>query len=162
MRPKTPVEARFWPKVRKTATCWLWTGSEKHNGYGQIFFDGGPKRVHRISWVIHFGKIPKGKWVLHRCDNRCCVNPEHLFLGTAEDNTADMMSKNRCSRIGRKGEDNPSAKLSDKDIESIRILYVPRRLRKSGIKYLSLEEVAKRFNICQSYVSTIAAKIHRL
>lgn len=89
---------RFWGKVQQGPNgCWNWTASFTPNGYGKIGTTRrhGVQSVHRISWIIHFGRIPKGKCVLHKCDNRLCVNPDHLFLGSHHDNTHDMMQKGR-------------------------------------------------------------------
>ncbi len=93
-------EERFWAKVerRRKNQCWLWLASLRGRGYGQF---GGPLchgahgAAHRISWLIHFGPIPDGLFVLHHCDNPRCVNPSHLFLGTHQDNMADRDAKNR-------------------------------------------------------------------
>lgn len=110
---------RFWTKVKKTDNCWLWTGSIINSGYGR-FCVYGHKIAHRISWIIHNGEIPKGLWVLHHCDNPPCVNPKHLFLGNARDNTQDMLSKNR-NRVPI-GEKAYGAKLTSNDVIDIRKL----------------------------------------
>lgn len=76
--------------------CWLWTGAVSGNGYGNFMLDGGEQvTAHRASYLLHCGPIDFGSYVLHRCDNKQCVNPEHLFLGTPKDNTQDMIRKNR-------------------------------------------------------------------
>lgn len=103
------VNERFWSKVNKSSGCWLWTASTQTGGYGQFsVLDARghyvPRRAHRVSWELAFGQVPDGLCVLHRCDVRTCVNPDHLFLGTRADNTADMVTKKRQKR-GLRGED---------------------------------------------------------
>ena len=96
-------EQMFWEKVDKRSEneCWNWLGAINQNGYGKIYRDYTAKSAHRISFEMHKGSILKGKNVLHTCDNRRCVNPNHLYLGTFKDNTKDMIDKGR-GRAGRK------------------------------------------------------------
>jgi len=101
MPKKMSLDNRFWEKVDKGSNneCWNWLASQNGHGYGQIC-DGfcGIVSAHRISWEIHFGPIPEGKLVLHKCDNKRCVNPNHLYLGTQSDNRRDAVLRNsKCS-----------------------------------------------------------------
>ena len=92
------MEKRFWSKVKKTDYCWNWIASEAGNHYGGFKFRGQTTKANRVSWILHFGEIPKGMCILHKCDNKKCVNPDHLFLGTFADNNLDMMKKGRWKR----------------------------------------------------------------
>lgn len=87
---------RFMLRVRKTESCWVWTGRARcKQGYGAFSIGNKERLAHRVSYEHFNGWIPEGKLVLHRCDNTRCVNPEHLFLGTHSDNLRDAYSKGR-------------------------------------------------------------------
>ena len=86
---------RFWAKVQKSDSCWLWTAYRTSFGYGQFGLGKRLVYAHRISWVLKHGDLDRGKCVLHHCDNASCVNPSHLFLGTLFDNNRDMRIKGR-------------------------------------------------------------------
>lgn len=86
---------RFTAKLQREGECLVFTGSCNEHGYGRIYFAGGLMKAHRFAWITAFGPIPAGLHVLHHCDNPPCCNPEHLFLGTHQDNMADMDSKDR-------------------------------------------------------------------
>lgn len=91
----TDVVRRFWAQVEKQASCWVWCGGLTRGGYGRIWGHGRQYRAHRLSWIIHYGVIPEDLWVLHKCDNPLCVNPEHLWLGDHDDNMRDKYIKGR-------------------------------------------------------------------
>jgi hypothetical protein len=145
---------RFWDKVDKNGpipesypdlgNCWIWKAAIKttdieHQKYGVFGIGKKTVRAHRFSWTLHFGEIPKGMFVLHRCDNSSCVNPDHLFLGTQKENLHDMQRK------GRKpcGESAPWSKLTEFMVRSIR---ADKRRQRA---------IASAFGICQQTVSDI-------
>lgn len=137
-------EQRYWRKVNKTASCWLWTASTDSHGYGQFMFEPGKlSRASRIAWQLTRGDIPAGLMVLHRCDVPLCVNPEHLFLGTAQDNAQDMHMKGRavsglklCPSKAARGEASGTSKLTEQQVREIRARYVPNGV---GSKRLAAE-----------------------
>lgn len=150
---RTPIEQRFWKYVRKTATCWLWTGATTNGGYGVINGGGrGSKivRAHRLSYEMHNGIAPGELDVCHVCDNPRCVNPAHLFLGTAAENVEDMIGKGR-DLEGRKnrprGEGHHQAKLTDEQVIAIRAEYAA-----GGT---SLNKLAVKFNVSKRGVLNI-------
>lgn len=123
--PKTNPVDRFWSyvKVGNPDECWEWIGSMKPQGYGQMQIDGKLVYAHRYSWFIHYGKLDKGIQVHHKCDNRKCVNPNHLWLGVQKENIADMIAKGRQNWKNRLyGENHPMAKLCNEEVEAIKLL----------------------------------------
>jgi DNA-binding XRE family transcriptional regulator len=148
MIPTYPIEPRFWGKVIKKDGCWQWSGSKSSDGYGSFSIAHKMYGAHRISWEIHYGQIPQGKHVLHKCDTPECVNPEHLFLGTHKENMRDMFSKGR--RKHARGIRNGLAKLNDIKVKEIR------RLHKTG-KYTQ-NKIAAKFKVSRQVIGAILKK----
>ncbi len=152
---RTSLENRFWARVEKEGpvlydslgSCWLWMGWRDAYGYGQITFLQRPRKTHRLSYELHFGEIPKGLSVLHKCDNPPCVNPSHLFLGTPADNMRDAVAKNRFP----KGSAKPQAKLTD-----VKVLEIRRRFANGGMTY---KELALDYQVRPETVSAVVRRV---
>jgi hypothetical protein len=137
-----PLAERFWPKVDKRESCWLWIGSKDISGYGRMSRAGRGEKAHRLAWELTHGAIPAGLSVLHRCDVRACVRPEHLFLGTPRDNSHDAMRKGRLAS----GLRNGGTKLTDDHVLAVRCLLA------SGWRQ---RDIAQRFGVSQHLISLI-------
>lgn len=140
----TTLRERFEEKVDRSGgpdACHEWTSTLHRLGYGR-FYDGA-KRIyaHREAWRLEHGDIPEGIHVLHRCDNRPCVNPRHLFLGTQKDNMADASEKGRMA----KGVKNGRSKLTREQVKEIR------RLRGKAYQ----KDLAKRFGVARNTICVI-------
>ena len=127
--------------------CWNWRGGISDSGYGVISVHNRSVGAHRASFEAHIGAIPSGLYVCHRCDNRACVNPAHLFLGTAKDNTLDMHTKLRANP--QRGEQHHAATLTEDVVRSIRGFLA------SGGRQA---EAARRFNVNARQVGRIARR----
>lgn len=93
---RVPLHQRLLRRIRYGATdCWHWLGPLNGLGYGRMTYQGRMQVVHRLAWLAWNGEIPAGMSVLHKCDNRCCINPDHLWLGTYSDNLKDCWDKGR-------------------------------------------------------------------
>lgn len=146
-RPITKtVEERFWLKVQKTESCWLWVGAKDEKGYGTFkVATNNKKMAHRLSYIFCFKTIKKGMEVCHACDNPSCVRPNHLFLGTHKENMRDMVLKGRSA--DRHGEKHPNSRLKNEDVLKIRGLYEKKR----G----ALVSLGKMFGVSPSMVGKI-------
>jgi hypothetical protein len=114
------VYDRFYSKflVHPVTRCWIWTDCRISNGYAGIWVSGKSHKAHRLSWELHIGPIPESLHVLHKCDNRLCVRPEHLYIGTNDDNIADKVARGRERYL--RGADLPCAKITEDDVKEIR------------------------------------------
>lgn len=120
---RVPLQDRFdaFAFPEPMSGCWLWDGCWNEHGYGTINVERKPTLAHRVSYTLHIGPIPEEMNVLHRCDLPCCVNPDHLFIGTQGDNVHDMERKNRSYHPF--GENHGRAKLTETEVLSIRSDY---------------------------------------
>jgi hypothetical protein len=144
-RPKA-VEERFWSKVAPPNEngCMIWQASKNKCGYGSFRVERGyPEAAHRVSYRLLKGEIPSGLVVMHACDVPACVNPDHLLLGTPQDNTADRDKKGRQAR----GERSASARLTSADVLEIR------RQAKLGVSYSVL---AKQYDVANATIQQAA------
>jgi hypothetical protein len=140
-------DGRFFAKVEKTPTCWLWRGNQKGFGYGSGPFG---EYAHRWSYQRFIGPIPEGQYVLHTCDTPLCVKPAHLFLGTQRDNLQDAVAKGRVPH----GSAHYRAKLSEADVQAIRGARAGiRRARRDGP---SLEQLATQYGVSTQTIWRIA------
>lgn len=143
------LEERFWSKVNQLDNgCWEWTGCLTNKGYGLFYARPSKITSHRLSWLLKYGNIPKNVFVLHHCDNRKCVNPDHLFIGTQKDNLQDMTNKGRRVNHYPYGELNPSAKLNLKQVQEIR------EQLKTSFKGLGIK-LALQYGVTETTISYI-------
>lgn len=131
--------------IKNKSGCWNWTGDLDSYGYGRICINYKSIKAHRLSWKIFRHEINQKQWVLHKCDNRKCVNPDHLFLGDSKINTIDMVIKNRQA----KGEKISNSKLTEQDVIYIRKQY---KFRTKGRDQIAL---AKLFGVNRRNIEAI-------
>lgn len=138
------VAQRFFEKVDITDGCWNWKAVKNKDGYGRLTASNRNYRAHRMSWMLYFGEIQEGLFVCHKCDNPSCVNPQHLFLGTAKDNAVDRNRKGR--HRDDNGENHPCAKLNTLDV-----IYIRAKLSQG----MQGKRLAQKFGMSQSMISQI-------
>ncbi|MEG5043460.1 HNH endonuclease [Microcoleus sp. B4-C1] len=141
-RRNLPIQEKIQQHIISKEDCWI-TDLSSPKGYPRIGHNQKMRKVSRVMFELHYGEIPEGMYVCHKCDNRACVNPEHLFLGTHQDNMADMVKKNRQA----KGSNQGSSKLTEKQVAEIKFLLAEGKLMQ--------KEIAQKFGIRPSYVSAI-------
>lgn len=144
---KDKIRFNMFCQLNTETGCIEWNGTRR-TGYGRFFVDGKWWSAHRFSWVIHNDSIPEGQLVLHHCDNKACVNIEHLFLGTQRDNVRDMMKKNRHKPLS--GSANPNSKLNELEVKEIRNLY--------GLGKTSYAKLANKFSVSAKLIELIVKR----
>lgn len=150
------VEERFWRNVVHGRGCWTYE-NVGGNGYGKLLVNGKHTRAHRLAWKLTNGVIPTDMLVCHSCDNPSCVRPDHLFLGTNADNSADMNAKGRTARGERcaprnpaRGERDANAVLTAAKVRRIRLLYATGRI--------SQQKIADSFGVNQTCISAVVRR----
>lgn len=139
----------FWNYVEKTISdedCWLWRGFVRKDGYGKAWFNGKIYKAHRASYEIHYGEIPKGFLICHKCDVRHCVNPNHLFVGTYLDNMKDASQKGRTAKGAKNGLH--AQKMVKLDEDQVRYIIEMRGK-------VEQKDLAKEFSVSKPYISQI-------
>jgi hypothetical protein len=133
--------------IRSKDECWEWQGSFRTNGYGSYCIKRKEYNASRASWILHFGAIPNNIEVCHKCDNRKCVNPNHLFLGTHKENMYDAIKKGRVNNPPvNYGKDNTSTKLSENKVKTIF------RLHRKGI---TKAELSRKFGVTKQAICLV-------
>lgn len=140
----------FWAKVNKDGPngCWVWTASRKPNGYAQFYFQGRMYRAHRRGWALSGRELPApGLSLAHTCDNRICVNPDHLFVATHQENMDDMQRK---GRAGARGETCIHAKLTEDQVRAIRLEF-----RRDGHRKTNAAELALKYGVSPGHIQSV-------
>ena len=132
--------------LRPQGDCLVWTGARWENGYGRVYIAGEDCRVHRLMWELTNGDIPEGMLVCHTCDNPPCCNPDHLFIGTFKDNSADRDKKLRHYH----GEDVNTNKLTEDQVIEIRLLW-----ESSPRKYGLLSALGREYGVSHIQIRNI-------
>jgi hypothetical protein len=140
--PRGTIEAYSMPVTE--CGCWIWLGATNSQGYGSVHIKGKQVKAHRLSWTAFKGTIPQNSLVLHKCDTPACVNPDHLFLGNAVDNSLDMLNKGRGNKA--KGDSNGFAKMT------------PYAVRMARAYAFTAAELAARFGVSESTIERVRSR----
>jgi hypothetical protein len=142
------MEEKFWSKVNKTDSCWLWTGCITQKGYGQVRRKEKTYYTHQYAWILSGNTIPEGHLMRHKCRSRNCCNPEHLETGTPQQNSDDMKRDGTSSanKTIKKGQAHSMAKLTEKDILDIRA------------SDLGTMKLAEKYNVDYTHICRIKSR----
>ena len=141
------TEERFWEKVDKSGDCWIWQAFKNKKGYGMFSIDGKPQYAHRVAWFLEHGYYPElPMQINHICNNRGCVNPEHLYEGTQEQNVNDALMLGSFDNI-HKGETNGRAKLTQEQVDEIRM--------ESTGEWGEQTRMAKKYRVSRTQITNI-------
>lgn len=141
---------RFWSMVDKSGECWIWTGHRFKSGHGCVGVNYKNKKAHRIAWELTNGKIPKGKMILHSCDNPPCCRPDHLRPGTNLENIADRCQRDRTAR----GRGSWNAKITEDDVKLIRFFFHKTAANRGNGRIL-----AKIFGVRDGQIYSVANRL---
>jgi hypothetical protein len=159
------INIRFWSKVdvlENNDNCWNWIASIDSPGYGSFKINGKKVNSHRMAYFLTFGEIPEELCVCHKCDNKLCCNPHHLWLGTRHENNTDMKSKGRCATGDRsgarihpesvlRGDMRPNRKLSEFQVKNILNLYFNGKV--------SAIHIAEQYNVSRSAIFKVVSGV---
>lgn len=152
---------RFWGFVTKSEGCWIWNGCKDRDGYGFFRYKGKNLRAHRVSYEIHVGEILNGNLICHHCDNPPCVNPEHLFPGTAQDNWDDCVKKQRaCWKPDHPFRKNPmllrhGEKVNTAKLTAEKVVELRKRYQAGPMRYGFVSRLASEFGINRTHLYNI-------
>jgi hypothetical protein len=152
------LQKRFWSSIEKDGDCWNWKQHIYENGYGRIIVrHNGKKRqlgAHRIAYLLVHFEVPDDLEVCHSCDNRKCVNPKHLWVGSQADNMQDAVKKGRHVPPLLRREQHPQAKLTQEDVDEIRATYQKRTRYNHG----NISQLVNKFGISDGHIHNILAR----
>lgn len=148
------LKEKFLQKVEKTESCWLWIGNKRNknrDSYGVMSFLGKKVDTHRIAYILFKGSIPDGMYVCHTCDVKLCVNPDHLWLGTQQQNMQDAKKKGRLvipeGRRFTDGNKPLNRVQSEEQVKQMKI----------ALKNMTIAQVAKQFKVKESFVKDLSS-----
>ena len=166
------TEQKFWSRVLPSPACWLWTAGGTNGGYGLVPWQGKTRLAHRLAYELRYGAIPAGACVLHRCDVRRCVRPDHLFLGTQADNIRDARKKGRLAQGEKHGarlhpESRPRGATHYSRLEPERLArgerhgcakLTPQQVQEIRCSPLSRQDLARRYGVSASGIDGVRSR----